>query len=357
MIRLIDKHGFNYVYISDPASDGVIPQDVIQESVRTIVSQKVAATFEGVKDNLAFETFAPEHIKQHIERNARYTQLINLKDIRETVLQIVNDIVTSQTKVFTGLPIKSVSGKEYQHAVDVTILSLLIGQHFRFDKHEMKVLGTAAILHDVGKIAFAEILSKPDAEKTAEERNLLYEHPVFSMLIVRGSEEEAFVEQTVVMQHHEQANGKGYPQHLKSKNQPPVKSAYKDATKYSHRYADILAVANTYDNLINGSWDGTRYSPVDALKLLMNGSTGTWNDHVINALARVVECYPVGAMVKITNTSSGQWVGYSGVVKMHNPNDTSKPVLVLTHNSMNQPIKARIVNLCEEHAVKLELWM
>ncbi len=356
MINLVHTKGIRFVYIMDDITEGIVPEDVISDTVRQVTNQKLAETFENVQNNLAFETMAPDEIKKRIEERTQAKNLIKMPSIRKQVGQIIDDIVDNHVSMFTALPMKSDMGKDYEHAFDTTVLCILIAQEFRYDFRELKNLGTAAMIHDIGKMSFPQLLEKPQNQLTRDEKMILHEHPIYSTQILRGSSPDSFIEQTTVMQHHERFDGKGYPQALKGTPGPPVK-AKKTSSRSIFRHAEILAVANAYDNFISGSLDGNPLSPAEALEEMINGASTAYNHHIVKALTNVIQTYPVGATVKIKQTASGSFIGYTAVIMEANEIDQSKPKVLLTHNAVGAQIVPKAVELDGERFVKLELAM
>ncbi|HEX05542.1 MAG TPA: HD domain-containing protein, partial [Bacteroidetes bacterium] len=275
MINLMLSKGISFVYVMNELTKDINPEEVISSTVREITNQKMADTFAGVEKNLAFEKFAPENIKKQLEDNRKLKKIVNMPAVKKVVGEVLEDIVERQAMMFSGLQMKSTDGQDYEHAVDTTVISILISRQFRYDYSEMKILGSAAIVHDIGKMAFKELRNKPINEMTADEKMIIREHPIYSKMILEASDPEAYVEQAVVMQHHEMDNGRGYPAGLKGFGRPPTRERGKDAG-FIHRYAEILAVANVYDNLISGTFDGETYPPDRAILKLVNGEAGVW---------------------------------------------------------------------------------
>jgi len=101
----------------------------------------------------------------------------------------------------------------------------------------MDDLKLLASLHDIGKIAIPNsILDKP-GRLTAEEWDLIKKHPEIGYRIALSSPEMAPIAEAI-LHHHEHWNGGGYPLGLKSENIPIL--------------ARILAIADTYDVMVNG---------------------------------------------------------------------------------------------------------
>ncbi|MBD3165639.1 HD domain-containing protein [bacterium] len=354
MIRKIARQGYTFVYVMDEFTEDVKPQDVIDDTIRQQANAALAEQFKGCKDNLAFEKLAPEEIKRRLNEEDKVANLIKMPSIRNQVTSILDEIVDNHVSMFTSLPMKADAGADYQHAIDTTVLSILIAQKFRFDYRELKVMGTACMLHDIGKMAFPKLAEKPPKELTRDERMILREHPVYSMKILAGSSPDGFVEQAVVLQHHERYDGQGYPQRMRSSTRPPNAPA-PPQSGIMHRYAEILAVANHYDNLLSGHIDGRKYEPAEAIIKVINEGGRMFNPHVVNALTQVVQCYPVGATVKIRKNASGAYEGYVGVIKEANETDQSKPVIILLENTVGSAITPRVVDFSGERHMALEL--
>ncbi|MGV3708764.1 MAG: HD-GYP domain-containing protein [Gemmatimonas sp.] len=100
------------------------------------------------------------------------------------------------------------------HSQRVQKYSLIIASALGLPNREIEKIGTAALLHDVGKIdgIFVPILQKP-GKLTPEERAIMELHPIKSAeLVARASQLENIV--PIVRHHHENWNGTGYPDQL-----------------------------------------------------------------------------------------------------------------------------------------------
>ncbi len=350
MIQKVLNLRYRFVYIMDGLDDDSLPEEVISDTIQMRINQKLQKTFENIKENLAFETYAPEDLKQRIKDEPKFKNLIDMEDMRKQVVQIVNEIIDNNITMFSYIPTPSEQGKSYQHAVDTTIMALLIARQMSFYYKELKTLGTASILHDVGKNMFPNLLDKPYAELSRDEKVIMREHPVYSMLILNGSDPEAFIEQRTVIQHHERYDGKGYPKGLRGMANTQ-KQQSKDKISL---HAGILSVANQYDNLITGSYDGTAYSPEDAVHNIMNDSYKAFSPRVVKAFTNVVMLYPVGMTVRIKEVSSGNYRGYIGEVSKSNIENPNKPCVRVRLNSTGQQVQSVSVDLSQEEVVALE---
>ncbi len=355
MIERIRKQGIHHVYIWDEASKDILPEEVISETTRQLTQVVVADLVKQVEEEkINLDHYDPEDIKTRLETNTRLKAVIRMDDVRRQIRQILEEIIENQTTMFSSLPMKSQSGREYEHGIDTTVLSILVGREFNYEYRELRALATAALLHDLGKQIFTDLKNRPYNELNPEEKMILRDHPTYSMILLQNVSPDSFQEQAAVLQHHEQINGRGYPQGLRGSGGKPIQTARLDKGMI-HRYALILGPVNAYDNLLSGTLDGIMHSPPDALRKVLDGSTGAWNPYALKALANVIQCYPVGAQVRVANNYTKTYVGYSGVIAQANSEAYEKPVVVLTHNTAGKPIPPRKHDFRNELIMDLEL--
>ena len=118
------------------------------------------------------------------------------------------------------------------HTQRVTSYSLAIARYLQLKSSEKKCLKIAAVLHDVGKIGIEDqILRKPEP-LSPEEYNTIKRHTNMGAEILEHIRQLRDIIPGVKY-HHEQMNGKGYPDGLKGEEMPVI--------------AKIVAVADTYD--------------------------------------------------------------------------------------------------------------
>ena len=122
----------------------------------------------------------------------------------------------------------------HDHLQRVQIYAVELGKKLHLDDSQLQALGTASILHDIGKLAVPEhIISKP-GKLTREEFEKMKIHPVVGAEILDRVKFPYDVV-PIVRAHHERWDGSGYPYGLKGEEIPLG--------------ARILAVADCLDAL------------------------------------------------------------------------------------------------------------
>lgn len=179
------------------------------------------------------------------------------------------------------------------HALNVTIVSLLMGRVFGLAEEEMMELGLGAMLHDIGKQDVPDRLKFPEDGFSSAEMAIYREHVAHG---VRHGRRMGVSPGTllVIAQHHEQADGTGFPQQL------PVE-------KMSGA-ARIVALVNRYDNLCNPLQPSKALTPHEALSLLFAQGKQKFDATMLSGFVRMMGVYPPGSLVQLTDDRYGMVV-------------------------------------------------
>ena len=214
----------------------------------------------------------------------------------------------------------------YSHALNVTVLSLMLGRDAGMDLEEMTVLGLGAALHDLGEIRLEKKLLRKRGPLTRSEQTLMERHPVFGEEIARtaaGMHEGALA---VIRQHHERLDGSGYPDGLSG---PAV-----------HRLARMVALADIYDRFCNSPEPDASLSPNRALAKMFTRLRPGLDDEFLSLFIRCLGVYPPGTVVRLSNDALG-------MVMAVNPDNQLRPGVVV-HDPDIPRKEALIVDLAEE---------
>ncbi len=354
MLRLLKKHGYYNLYLFDEATKDIKPLDVISEVVRSAATKRLHESYGEVAKSLDRVHTSPLHLKHRLADDPSLKKILPVGEVNKAVSGIVEELLDNNVSLLISLPLKTMTGKEIEHAIDTAVLAVLLGQQFNYEYKELKLLGSASLLHDIGKTVFPQLVGKQDFMLSFQEKWLLREHPTYGMLILKGSDPHSYVEQTTILQHHERPDGKGFPQGLKGDNIAPLKTVEVDPTRI-FRHAEIVAVANMYDNYLSGEFDGKHHTPQAAVSEMVQGAGTVFNPHVLRALTKVVQFFPQGSEVRIKATTSGKWDGARGYIKEANPHEYAKPIVLITLDAQGHAIDPEEVDLKSEEEAHLEL--
>jgi putative nucleotidyltransferase with HDIG domain len=179
------------------------------------------------------------------------------------------------------------------HALNVTIVSLLMGRVFGLAEEEMMDLGLGAMLHDIGKTDLPDRLRFPEDSFSTAEIAVYREHVAHG---VRHGRRMGVSPGTllVIAQHHEQADGSGFPQQLQVEKMSGA--------------ARIVALVNRYDNLCNPLQPSKALTPHEALSLLFAQGKQKFDATMLSGFVRMMGVYPPGSLVQLTDDRYGMVV-------------------------------------------------
>lgn len=210
------------------------------------------------------------------------------------------------------------------HALNVAIISLLLGRAFGMNREEMSDLGVGALLHDVGKLELPARLRNRDESFSVAEMQAYQQHVAKGVAIGQGMGLTPGP-LLVIAQHHENADGSGFPQRL---NMDRMSAA-----------ARIVALVNRFDGLCNPLLASKAMTPHEALSLMFAQGRNRFDSTMLNAFIRMMGVYPPGSTVQLTDDR------YALVVAVN----SSRPLKprVMVHDPKIPREEALVMNLEE----------
>lgn len=145
----------------------------------------------------------------------------NLNDITGTIIESTLENTAGNRKLFRRLYQLAEKGSDFQkHPVNVASLAVLITFGIGYSRENILTdMAIAALLHDIGisRMPAKVIQHSHDVLKLGiYERDWVYRHPEVAIDIIneRGIQVSNLVK-TIILQHHEEYNGSGYPSGLR----------------------------------------------------------------------------------------------------------------------------------------------
>ncbi len=343
---------YTHVYIMEEGTEDVVPEDIISDEVKLQAKTKLSNKISEIERQSKFREAGLYQAKELI--NNGYLKDVNITYVmRSIVEEILKDISAVGAEYMKMVMIKSEESYFLDHALNTTVLSILIGKKYRFTKEELKKLALGVFLHDIGKAVLNQIKDSNNPNKVAE---FYKEHPTFGYLILTKSGSGITpMETQIVNQHHEFQNGSGFPIGLTGQNQTPAKSTATKSEVHIYRLAEICCVANALDNLTYNPLKKKQLTPGEAIKRIVMDSGKLYNSHIVQTLLKIAPAYPVGIYVRIIDIVDSHLIGYRGVVAKINKNDINKPVIILTKDKFLKKIKPIVIDTSKFTNVDLEL--
>ncbi len=208
------------------------------------------------------------------------------------------------------------------HALNVSVMAMLIGRALKLSEEELLDLGVGALMHDIGKLDVPDRLRHIDDQFTAAEVAGYRDH------VARGLAQGQRLGLSpgalaVIAQHHEHADGSGFPHKLPAEKMTAP--------------ARIVAIVNRYDNLCNPPARVHPLTPHEAVSMLFAQGRNRFDAGVLSAFIRMMGVYPAGSLVQLTDDRYAMVVGVN----------SSRPLKprVLVHDPRVPRAEALLVNL------------
>ena len=171
-----------------------------------------------------------------IEKNllARPTEAV--RQATELVTQIAESILCAPELAIHVMGDKMGGEELYFHALNVTMLSLMMARELHLPQEMVGALGMGALFHDIGRRDIpSRILRKTDA-LTPAERHLYEMHCQYGVAIGQQLKFAPAI-LAIIRAHHESYDGTGYPDKLMGESIGLL--------------SRLVAIANHYDELCN----------------------------------------------------------------------------------------------------------
>lgn len=251
----------------------------------------------------------------NILNDVKMGRSIATSEVENTVKDLTNSILRNQDALLTLGTIRNKSRYQFEHAINVCTLCLIFAKWLELDYDSVIQLGVAGLLHDVGETRLPdEILSNKDHLTDAQYREL-QKHVDYSVEILTTNIGIAPLTIRAVQQHHERADGSGYPVGLHLKEIQAT--------------SQILGIADTYDAMTSETVYHYAMAPTHVLRQLLESGNDLFDQSLIKQFIKCLGIYPVGSMVRLNN-------GLIALVTEIAEQDSLHPVVRVIYNARNE---------------------
>lgn len=230
---------------------------------------------------------------------------IQIGEISELVESIIEQLLSKRDIVLTLSRLRSIDNYTYEHSLNVCVLSIILGIDLKVENHLLSILGTGAIMHDVGKVVIPEDILKKPSKLTPTEFEEIKKHTEYGYEILKNSDisEEAA---GIALYHHEKYDGSGYNRNFAGDRIP--------------LFSRIVAVADAYDAMSNDRIYKKKLSPDVVYREIIRLTGKQFDSSIIELFLKHLSIYPLGTGV-ILNTN------HKGVVIAQNKYLPESPVI------------------------------
>jgi HD-GYP domain-containing protein (c-di-GMP phosphodiesterase class II) len=200
----------------------------------------------------------------------------NLKASKK-VIGSITDLILSNDQIGSSLlRISHHDFYTYTHSVNVGVTSIMLAKALfgNTDAHDMHELGAGFFLHDLGKVYIrSEVINKPGRLTDMEMRHMRT-HPYKGYKILEKSGQLSEESRIIILQHHERADGRGYPKQLYN---PDI-----------HLYGKICCITDVFDALTAERSYKHAMTPFEALTLMKEQMSDHFDKKLFTAFVNLM---------------------------------------------------------------------
>jgi HD-GYP domain-containing protein (c-di-GMP phosphodiesterase class II) len=235
-----------------------------------------------------------------------------------TIIDELVSRVTQDSSAAIGLAcLKGHDEYTFSHCVHTALLSMALGEAIGLEADELRELGMATMLHDVGKVLIPlEILRKP-TKLTEDEWEAIRRHPADGAAILLEYPDLPVMAPLVAFEHHIHCDMTGYPE----------VSGTRDLALFSM----MLSLADVYDALTTYRPYRPALRPEEAAAEMRSMPEGKFQPRLAEWFRQMLGIYPPGTCVELDS-------GECAVVCRSDPGNEMRPMVCVVADQNGDPI-------------------
>ncbi len=319
------RHYCSFIYIDAQKQKhihGAIPTGKTQQVDRLKFEksfQKAAKTYKETSQ-----------LVKKVMEDIRFGNQLNTEVAKNAVNECVDNVLDNSDAMHLLTQLKKMDEYTSQHSLNVCILSVLFGKHLGFSKLQLQQIGLCGLLHDMGKSKVPlEILNKK-GKHNDDEMVIMRNHPQLGKEILEENNDIEPIVIDVAHSHHERLDGSGYPRGITDKK--------------IGLETRIVSIVDAYDAITSDRVYQTGLLHLDAIEILIKERNKHFDHKLVIQFIECIGIYPVGNPVEMTN-------GEVAMVIQSNPQQKTKPQILLLLDSEKKPCQPKYLNLADPHLV------
>jgi len=256
---------------------------------------------------------------------------VSIKKAKRVVESMV-DLILEEEELLIGMTaIKDYDEYTYNHSVNVSILSVALGQRLGLSRKALTDLGLVAIFHDIGKMEVPpEILNKP-TNFNDDEWKVIKKHPfwgVRAVLKLKGLDASSIRTAIVAFEHHLNYDMSGYPKIAK-----PLELDF---------YSKIVSLADQYDAMTSARvYSRVPMAPDKALSIMLERAGTQLDPLLFKFFINMIGVFPIGTLVLLDTKELGLVYGGNTMFQ-------DRPRVLIIIDSSGNRIQGHVVDLAEK---------
>jgi len=257
-------------------------------------------------------------VARQVLESARLGRRLDVVSVQAVTEHMVGEITRDPS---TALGLASLRGHDeysFAHSVHTALLALALGDYIGLTETELRHVGAAAILHDVGKaVVPVEVLRKP-GKLSAQDWGQVARHPAEGATMLLDYDGLPPVAPVVALEHHMGCDHEGYPRVRNSRELSLVSL--------------IVTLVDVYDALTTQRPYRPPMPPKEALVVMSGMAGGRLDRKLLEWFRTMLGVYPPATCVVLES-------GEIAVVCGANPDDPERPVVTIVADAEGRPLE------------------
>lgn len=257
---------------------------------------------------------------------------VNIKKAKRIVETMVDQILEEEKLLLGMTAIKDYDEYTYHHSVNVSILSVALGQRLGLSKEILTDLGLVALFHDIGKIEIPNDILNKSTNFTEDEWKLIKRHPIWGVIAIlklRSVDNISIRSSIVAFEHHMNYDLSGYPK---------VRQFFE-----LDFFTRIVSLVDQYDAMTSARvYSRIPLAPDKALSVMMERSGSQLDPLLFKFFINMVGVFPIGTLVLLDTKELGL-VYESDVVF------ADRPRVMIIIDSDGKNVRGPVVDLNEKN--------
>ena len=249
-------------------------------------------------------------------------QQLDLSAVSEILDNMVESIGRSPDALLWLAKLKQADDYSYSHALNVSITLMAFGNFLALSKKQIKEIGLAGLLQDVGKVKLSSDVLLKEGKLSKEEFEYVKKHVDESLSILETTPDISNTVIFLVAQHHERIDGSGYPYAIKNTQIGLL--------------SQMAGLIDTYCAITSHKCYAKGVYHQEALEQIHKLSGKQFSSELVDQLVQFMGMYPVSSLVEM-NT------GEVGVVIQQNQVRRLLPRLMLLLDPNKQRYQAPVI--------------
>lgn len=265
-------------------------------------------------------------VVSHAHGSAAFDRNIEMESARSVSEHLLQHTRTNFADMMQQIHYPDYDTYTVGHSVRVAALAVYVGNALNFPNDILLQVGTAGLLHDIGKSKIPdEILFKP-GKLTDDEFALMRNHSQLGVEILLGQKHTTNVDIAVAWGHHIRYDGRGYPAQAPWVQRHPI--------------TGLLQICDVFEALTAIRPYKAPMTPLEAYTIMLSDEGG-FDPMLLAAFIEALGLYPPGIHVQLSD-------GRNGIVKATGKR-IDRPTIEVHSDSFQRPLPEADYSLLDLH--------